>query len=368
MKIEICEQMLQSWLQHHKQCEIVQTNWMVSPLRLRTISKTDIALLEKFMKDFQEQLNQDLAAEIKASLQESVDEDMVADGEVVQKKRSKAKKLNIFKKSNAHQFIRQCEIDVVGCKLDEGITERIYLVDTAFHKTGLGYHDAVATVVKKIVRAFVVAVLIFGESVPVTVAFASPKCGDSLKKEIETVLAGLRKILASDPRYGNIEIELYLNDRFTSDIYNPLLAEIKELNNDNDLFMRAMNLAKLAESSKAATGTPPTSGASGAGAATKTHRGENQQKVFSILKGMINNGKMTTLILNDLRKPDYAKINFGLPNRFPVLMKEVDFPFSGHDRCRYYKPTIKINGEDYMVCSQWVPDRIALLEDWYKKL
>ena len=43
MKIEICEQMVQSWLQNYKQCEIVQTNWKVSPLRLRSI--TDNPLL-----------------------------------------------------------------------------------------------------------------------------------------------------------------------------------------------------------------------------------------------------------------------------------------------------------------------------------
>ena len=50
MKIEICEQMVQSWLQNYKQCEIVQTNWKVSPLRLRSITDADIVELEAFMK------------------------------------------------------------------------------------------------------------------------------------------------------------------------------------------------------------------------------------------------------------------------------------------------------------------------------
>ena len=183
MKIEICEQMVQSWLHHIKQCEIVQTNWKVSPLRLRGISDADIDALGKFMKEFQEELNQILQDETKATLQEYLDEDTFVDEEVTTEKRkkiAKLKKLNIFKKNKARQFIRQCEIDVVGCKLEDGITERIYLVDTAFHKTGLGYHDPVATVVKKIVRALVIAVIVFGESVPVTVAFVSPKFGLTL--------------------------------------------------------------------------------------------------------------------------------------------------------------------------------------------
>ena len=207
MKIEICEQMVQSWLQNYKQCEIVQTNWKVSPLRLRSITDDDIAELETFMKEFNNQLEQNL---------------------------------DIFKKSTARQFIRQCEIDVVGCKLDEGITDHIYLVDTAFHKTGLGYHEPIATVVKKIFRALVVAVLIFGENVPVTVAFVSPKCSDTLYPEIDNVVNKLRKMLLTRSRYKDIAIELYFNEKFTTDIYIPLMDEIDELNDDNDLFMRAM--------------------------------------------------------------------------------------------------------------------------------
>lgn len=203
MKIEICEQMVQSWLQHIKQCEIVQTNWMISPLRLRDITDADIANVEKFMKEVQEKLNENLEDETKAALQELLDEELYAGKK---RNKTKIKNLNIFKKSTARQFIRQCEIDVVGCKLDDGITERIYLVDTAFHKTGLGYHNPTATIVKKIVRALVVAVLVFGESAPVTVAFASPSCRDTLRTEIEKTIVGIRTILGKYPQYGNIDI------------------------------------------------------------------------------------------------------------------------------------------------------------------
>ena len=73
MKIEICEQMVQSWLQHYKQCEIVQTNWKISPLRLRGISDADIAELERFMKEFQKQLNQILEDETKESLNDEIE-------------------------------------------------------------------------------------------------------------------------------------------------------------------------------------------------------------------------------------------------------------------------------------------------------
>ena len=251
MKIEICEQMLQSWLMNCKLCEVVQTNWMISPLR--DIDSTDIKNVENLMKDIQDKLNATLDTELKTALQESADNDsseeyLIESDEIVQnqkkKKRKKVQKLNIIKKSTANQFIRQCEIDVVGTKFNDGVAERIFLVDTAFHKGGLGYHDAVATVLKKIIRAILVSTIIFGTHVPVSVIFAAPKCGPTLKKQIEDVVDSLRTVIAKD--YPDTIIELYMNENFTENVYKPLKEKIDSLNNDNDLFMRALNLAKVA--------------------------------------------------------------------------------------------------------------------------
>lgn len=371
MKIEICEQMVQSWLQNYKQCEIVQTNWKVSPLRLRSISDTDIAELEIFMNDFQDELNKILEDETKAVLQETVDEELLDVEEFIpaKKRNSKLKKLDIFKKNKAGQFIRQCEIDVVGCKLDDGITERIYLVDTAFHKTGLGYHNAVATVVKKIVRAVVVAVAIFGENVPVTVAFVSPKCGVTLRPQIEAVIDSLRKILGKNPIYKNIEVDLYFNEKFTSDIYMPLINEIDELNDDNDLFMRAMNLAKIAEGYRVSSvmSASTTATTSPSGTTTRVNRSGNKEVVFDILNEIIKNGKMTASLLSDLQTPSYAKSNFKLPT-YSVLVSMADLVSRGYERCRYYNNSIEISGAEYLVCSQWIPEKIAKLKDWYASL
>lgn len=372
MKIEICEQMVQSWLQNYKQCEIVQTNWKVSPLRLRSITDADIDELEAFMKEFNKQLEENLKPETKAALQDEVTEGL-EDRALTNTRSNRNIKLNIFKKNTARQFVRQCEIDVVGCKLDDGITERIYLVDTAFHKTGLGYHDPVATVVKKIVRALVVSVLIFGESVPVTVAFVSPKCGPTLQPEIEKVVDGLRKILATHSRYANIEIELYFNEKFTTDIYLPLIDEIDELNDDNDLFMRAMNLASLAEehrstatTSASVPSTTPLS-ATASTSATRTRRGENKEIVLGTLTSVVKSGKMTPALLDALKTSSYTKSSFKLPT-YPLLILVSDFAGTGYERCRYYPESIEINGDSYYVCSQWVPERIEKLKSWYSSL
>ena len=252
MKIEICEQMVQSWLFNCEQCEIVQTNWTVSPLR--EFSASQIDQVNVLMTDIQDKLNAFLNTEIINALQESTDVEALGEYSIEENeipksnKKNKARKttkLNIFKKSTPSQFIKQCEIDVVGVKFNDGVVEKIYLIDTAFHKAGLGYHDAVATVVKKIIRAILVSAVIFGTRMPVSVIFAAPKCGDTLRNDIDMVVKELRKIVASF--YTNISIDLYLNEVFAQMVYLPLKKETDSLNNDNDLFMRAMNLAKVSE-------------------------------------------------------------------------------------------------------------------------
>ncbi len=375
MKIEICEQMIQSWLQNIEQCEIVQTNWTISPLR--DIDPTQIAEVERLMKSIQDDLNKTLDPEDINALQEAANldaEEISFDEDDLNRTKSstKVKKLNIFKKSKPEQFIRQCEIDVVGAKFCDGVAERIYLADSAFHKSGLGYHDPVATVVKKITRAALVSAIIFGTGVPISIVFAAPKCGATLKAKIDPVVKIVRNILAAD--YPNISVDVYFNGDFATKIYLPLKNNIGKLNNDNDLFMRALNLAAVAEGNLpvAGPGAPaapsvPTSGSSTSSSPVKTPRGYNEKFVFGILTDMVKTGKMTPIVLDDLQKPPFAKANFKLSS-YPVLLKESAFPYSSFDRCRFYKKALTVSGEKFLVCSQWYTERLALFEAWYKAL
>lgn len=129
-----------------------------------------------------------------------------------------------------------------------------------------------------------------------------------------------------------------------------------------------MNLAKLAETynttSATSTATTPTTSAT---VPTKTPKGENQKIVFNIIKTLIADGKMAPAPVDELRKPSYANANFGMP-KYPILLKETDLPFYGFERCGFYKTGIKINGEIYLVCSQWIPERIAKLNAWHNGL
>lgn len=99
----------------------------------------------------------------------------------------------------------------------------------------------------------------------------------------------------------------------------------------------------------------------------KIPSGYNKKVVFDILNDIVNNGKMTVMLLEDLQKKDYASGNFKVS--YPILLKETDFANLGYKRIKFYsKEKIEINGDEYLVCSQWIPERIAMLQDWYKNL
>ena len=150
------------------------------------------------------------------------------------------------------------------------------------------------------------------------------------KTVIEKVVDGLRKILAAHSRYANIEVELYFNEKFTTDIYLPLIDEIDELNDDNDLFMRAMNLASLAEEHRVKTATCSVSSTTSIAASTpatpvvRTRRGENKEVVLNVLASVVKAGKMTSALLNDLKKSSYSKTHFKMPT-YPILVSVADF-------------------------------------------
>ena len=299
MKIEICEQMVQSWLQHIKGCQVVQTNWMLSPLY---DFSSKISYVDWFMKDITKRLNDAIdeytkesimfsneleAAEAVAEMNsfencsdESMDflpySNLLNHFATLTNKEQKAME-NIFGQSTAHQFVVQCEVDVVGIKFyneegnqDKHGIERIYLVDSAFHKGTLGYGNAVARVLKKLIRASLVSEIVFGNKYPIEIAFATPDCSPGLYNKIQDITNILSDILKKyySPIFCNIEIKLYFNETFSDEIYLPLKENIDVLNNDNDLFMRSLNLAKAAEmriskSSKKTSASTTSTGAMG---------------------------------------------------------------------------------------------------------
>lgn len=210
MKIEVCEHAIAAWLTHVKGCQIVQINWKPSPLA--TYSQEDMKDIEGFVEEI--------------------------------RKFSAEKGLDILKKSTLPQMVQQCEIDVAGVRLEEGIVGNLYLVDSAFHENGLNYNDTVARVLKKIVRALFVAGVVF-KDIPAEVIFASPKCGRESERKLREELKELDGIIHTF--YPDSKITLLFNFDFAAEVYAPLIENIDRFGDDNDLFLRSVKLARLSE-------------------------------------------------------------------------------------------------------------------------
>ena len=114
MKIEVCEQMLAAWLNHIKGCQLVQTNWIPSPVAVENLSEETLTSIGEFVSAIN--------------------------------RFSEENNLDIFKHSTVKQMVGQCEIDIVGVRLEDGIVQKVYLIDSAFHENGLNYGDVVARV------------------------------------------------------------------------------------------------------------------------------------------------------------------------------------------------------------------------------
>lgn len=326
MKIEICEQLVASWLKHIKGCQIVETNWCPSPIALDPDDKA-IDRVIKFIDDVKMTVNND--------------------------------EIDIFKKSTPKQFIMQCEIDVVGLKIADTVIEELYLVDSAFHSiSGIGYKNPVATVIKKILRAIVVSDLAFNK-IPSNVIFAAPKCGNSLKDKLANTVKQLDSVIKK--HYPDSTAVLLFNEDFYSEIYAPLVAVSDKISDDNDLFARSMKVSKTAQSYSSKAASPKQT-------APKTPRGDNKKTVFSILNGLKAKGVLDGALLSDLCNPIYAKKHFDI-STYPVLISVSDFKISGFEESRFYKDEyFEISGTDYMVCSQWIPEKIRKLQNWYDKI
>jgi hypothetical protein len=336
MKIEVCEQMIGSWLKYEKGCQIVQTNWQPSPIAI--CSEEDYQNVEDFMNEVRDHVT--------------------------------GTELEIFKKSTAQQFISQCEIDVVGLRVIDGNIDALFFVDSAFHEAGLSYANTVGNVIKKILRAIAVSNIFF-KSIPAQIIFASPFCRDSVQLEIEKHISLLTGVVKK--YYPDMEIILLFNADFSRQIYIPLKHNIGRLNSDNELFMRSMKLISVCERFEAESCTLAYRDSSSKAVTdnmrptkltySKTQRGGNEAVVFGALKKIIDDNRMTDALLANLQQTAYTKQYFSMPT-FPFLITSENFKHSGFQQNRFYRNRITIQGNSYMVCNQWIPERIRRLNNW----
>lgn len=325
MKIEMLEQAAASYLRNVVGCEIVTTNW-----------RPGLPMLRKLDGDPR------VAAR---------------GGSIIQDVKAVFPGVDIFKKNDVLQLIRQCEIDVVGIKLSEEGKKVVYFYDTAFHRYGLHYKDPVERVLKKSVRAFLVADAFF-PGCEAKIAFLTPKCSPT---QASKIVNGLSAIEASLRSYNPGIAFSFLAGADFSEFLEDILSLAPYVADDADLFLRGEQLRILASGNKAipnlVSGADPALVASSAPVPNKQH-------IQGTFGQLLSSGKITPSLEAELKDPAYAKKNFRLGLPFLAELSSI----APKDTYRFYPETVLVNGTAYRICSQWVPERRSLFDAWAAKL
>lgn len=310
MKIEMGESLFYSWLRHVKECQVVQTNWKVSP-----------------QWQFQ---HEDELSELM---------------QITDKHFSDKYGYKIYKKnSSLSQLIQQGECDAVGVSIQNGAL-RTYAVDVAFHESGLNYGSREETVMKVILKSLRTAMCLYGfmGSRDAEIVFASPKINPAILSDLAPCMEDINSILK---RQGfDFTARIIANDDFNESVLKPILLVSDGVADTSELFLRSYQMYKMFSD------TPPTlkavrqtSVSPETGDITELKIGKLAQIV---LRRMLEEGAASEDEVTFMQTAEYSKQFFDL--QFPLLMKAgAEF-----DSIRYYTKPLTIRGEQYYLCSQW---------------
>lgn len=210
MKIEMGESLFYSWLRHEKCCQVVQSNWKVSPKwKHRHTAK---------LKDL-----------------------MVAIDDYFANKYN----YSIFKGTHTlDQLLKQGECDLLGIQTTQN-GYKFYAVDVAFHMDGLNYKNRIETVksiIKKCVRtAF--CLYEFMDATDSEVIFASPKITPAVKRDIDMCIADLNAFFKDEGFKFNFYV--LANDIFNEKVLQPVLNLRGDIADTAELFLRGYQLSTM---------------------------------------------------------------------------------------------------------------------------
>ncbi|HNX15673.1 MAG TPA: hypothetical protein PK854_12490 [Oscillospiraceae bacterium] len=323
MKIEIGESLVLSWLKHIKGCQMVQTNWKVSSQW--SLGHMDVLekLMERSSAFFMDKYGYDL---YKGS-------------------------------SGLKQVLTQAEIDVMGVSF-ENEEQNVYAVEVAFHESGLIYGstkgETVARVIKKFIRAAMCLYGCFNISCG-TIIFASPKITPSVMSEFNTCKDDISVVLKE---FGlDYEIRIIANQDFSERILEPVLSVLGDVEDTSELFMRSLQMYNMFAGKKPRQKTEKQESArateklntieyDGIGGFEEMKIG---QIANTVLRGFLEEGKVTKEEVEKMQTKQYSKEIFDI--QFPLLLKVE--ATDGNKQTRYYAKSVRINGDEYFLCSEW---------------
>ena len=316
MKIEMGESLFYSWLRHVKECQIVQTNWKVSPQWTLQNEDELQRLYNVFASAFDTQGG-------------------------------------VFKQnSSLGQFLRQAECDVLGMSINNGIPE-YHAVDVAFHENGLNYGDKEVTALKVAAKCIRTAMCLYGymNTRCAEIVFASPKIHNGQLTLLEPYVAQINRIFFSEGY--SFHVRLICNEDFQKTVLEPILLVSGDVADTSELFLRGFQMysmfADRTVSSPAASQKISSKEAvSRSDDMSITYRELKIGKLANtVLRGILQAGGVSSDELKLMQEKEYSKRVFDL--QYPVLVKAG----AEYESVRYYSNPITIGGERYYLCSQW---------------
>ena len=345
MKIEMGESLFYSWLRHVKECQIVQTNWKISP---------------KWEIKFSDELE---------NIMSKTDELF-----------SSKYGYKIYKQNTSlKQLLQRAECDALGVCMSDGVSE-IYAVDVAFHESGLNYGDldeTVARVVKKCLRTAMCVYGYFGVK-KAEIIFASPKINRQILDALCPCFVDINNIMQE--MGFEFDFRIIANSDFSNLVLEPILEVSGNVADTAELFMRSYQMLSLfdkkelksiekveKEKRKIISNTYQSS-------KEYIDNKNNQDEYVElkvgqiariIMREILESGRVVAEEISRLQSEKYSKDYLGL--NYAALVKAD----SEYEKVRYYAVPILINGIYYKLCSQWyeVPanDDRPLLIDWIRK-
>lgn len=311
MKIEIAENLVYSYLKHKEGCRIVQTNWKTSGKWKTT--------------EFEKQQAKQLFEKIKRSAS--------FDG--------------IFKKSSFEQLIKQAEIDVLGLYTTE---QSVFGIDVAFHEAGVNYGSVSETaliIMKKILRTVFIMQTYFSNFDRFNSYFVTPKASRAVEEEVNTLLKEANFLISEEM----IKIDFISNDRFFSEIIDPVKYSVSNESDTGELFSRAFKLDQLdTRKVKIENSVNPSKKAIPlTDARTQDGMKIGQFVQFQIRK-LFEQDLLSPEEIEHLQDKEYSKRVFN--QNFEVLRDLEKEILSSDGRKRYY--TNERFCGDYYLTSQWV--------------
>lgn len=220
MSVDIGESLVQSWLKHIKKCQIIQTNWKISP-----------------EWDVQQGKVPDNVMNQGGVIKEVIDE----------VNRAFSNDFTLFN-SKPSQVMKQLEIDAIGISFQKNNQNKYYVVESAFHtsKAGLQYKGGSEGTAKKVIQKFVKNSLCLYSFFNVTEAelyLITPKIIKSYREKIDPALNQLQQFMNSyhyeNNKTFNYIYRIISDDDFDREVLTPVKDKALTINDTSELFLRS---------------------------------------------------------------------------------------------------------------------------------